>query len=110
MVFGLPRGLPPGPRLTPSGRDRLQHSRSGDQETDGHEHAQSEHVRRKRLRSEQERGHGDESGHRTDEEDDGSGTDQSVTWSGGIRLGFVTHRTRVVPSAKEQPGDVLSPA
>ncbi|CAM5324281.1 hypothetical protein SALBM217S_01391 [Streptomyces griseoloalbus] len=91
-------------------RDRAQHARAGHQEADGHEHAQSEHVRRERRRSEEERGHRDQSGHGADEEDDGTGTDQPVTGRGGIRLGFVTHRTRVVPSAKEQPGDVLSPA
>jgi len=106
MAFGLPRDA----RLTPSGGDGLEYAGGREQKSDAHEHAQEVHVRRKRRRVEQQRYHGDECGHRTDEEDDGTGTDQSVTGHGGIRLGFVTHSTRVVPCAQEQSGDVLSPA
>ena len=106
MAFGLPSGA----RLTAARGDRLEHASGGQQESDAHEHAQEVHVRRKRRRVEQQRYHGDECGHRAEEKDDGTGTDQSVTGRGGIRLGFVAHWTRVVPCAKEQPGDVLSPA
>jgi hypothetical protein len=102
--------LPSGTRLTAPRGNRPEHAGTRHQEPDAHEHAQSEHVGGEWRCAKEKRGHRDESGHGTEEEDYGTGTDQSVTGRGGIRLGFVTHRTRVVPSPKEQPGDVLSPA
>src|SRR5690606_31244219 len=72
------------------------------QESDPHQHAQDEHVRRKGRRAEEQRCHGDQSGHSTDDEDNASGTDQTVTGRRGIRLGFVTHWTRVVPWPRNQ--------
>ncbi|CAK7287721.1 hypothetical protein SGPA1_50687 [Streptomyces misionensis JCM 4497] len=95
------RGLP---RLTPPGGDRPQHARAGHEETDAHEHAQAVHVGRKRLGSDEQRDHGDQGGQGPDEEHDGTGADQSVTGPGGIRLGFVTHRTRVVPARENDRG------
>ena len=69
-VPGLARAYRRGRAPDGGPPDRPEHARGGEQEADAHEHAQAEHVRRKRRRAEQERCHGDECGHGADEEHD----------------------------------------